>query len=172
MLPTLSPELKQAQQLAGTAQVFAIIALVIIVTTIAFDGGVPIGVALFDDSLDWREKTNRIGLLLVALLPAILFYESVNRLRLALQHYDKGEFFSAAASTRVAQAGDYAIEAMVAIILVVPNLTMWITHGGGGFDMELESATIGMLAFACFVAAVGRILTAATQLKAENDAFV
>lgn len=74
-------------------------------------------------------------------------------------------------SARVAQAGDFAIEAMVAVILVVPNLTMWITHRGG-FDMELESATIGMLAFACFVAAVGRILTAATQLKTENDAFV
>ncbi len=171
MLPTLSPELKQAQQLAGTARVFAVIALVIIVTTIAFDGGVPIGVALFDDTLDWREKVSRVGLLLVALLPALLFFEAVNRLRLALQHYDKGEFFSKDASMRVAQAGDFAIEGMVAVILVVPNLTMWITHGGG-FDMELESTTIGMLAFACFVAAVGRILTAATQLKAENDAFV
>ncbi|MDO9319912.1 MAG: DUF2975 domain-containing protein [Gammaproteobacteria bacterium] len=171
MLPTLSPELKQAQQLADTAQVFAVIALVVIVTTIAFDGGVPIGVALFDDTLDWREKTNRVGLLMVALLPALLFYEAVNRLRLALQHYDRGEFFSTEASARVAQAGDFAIEAMVAVILVVPNVTMWITHRGG-FDMELEPATIGMLAFACFVAAVGRILTAATQLKAENDAFV
>ncbi|MEK7259759.1 MAG: DUF2975 domain-containing protein [Pseudomonadota bacterium] len=171
MTPTLSPELKQAQQLAGTAQVFAVIALVIIVTSIAFDGGVPIGVALFDDTLDWREKVSRVGLLLVALLPALLFFEAVNRLRLALQHYDKGEFFSTDASMRVAQAGDFAIEGMVAVILVVPNLTMWITHGGG-FDMQLESTTIGMLAFACFVAAVGRILTAATQLKAENDAFV
>lgn len=171
MLPTLSPELRQAQQLAGTAQVFAVIALVVIVTTIAFDGGVPIGVALFDDALDWREKTSRIGLLMVALLPALLFYEAVNRLRLALHHYDRGEFFSADASARVAQAGDFAIEGMVAVILVVPNVTMWITHGGG-FDMELESATIGMLAFACFVAAAGRILTAATQFKAENDSFV
>ncbi|MES3007718.1 MAG: DUF2975 domain-containing protein [Pseudomonadota bacterium] len=169
--PTLSPELKQAQQLAATAQVFAIIALVVIVLTIAFDGGAPIGVALFDNALDWREKTSRISLLLISLLPAMLFYAAVNRLRLALQHYDKGEFFSAEASVRVAQAGDFAIEAMVAVILVVPNVTLWITHGGG-FDMELESETIGMLAFACFVAAVGRILTAATQLKAENDAFI
>lgn len=171
MLPTLSPELKQAQQLASTAQAFAAIALVIIVTTIVLDGGVPAAIALFDDTLDWREKGNRIGLLVVTLLPALLFYEAVNRLRLALQHYDKGEFFSAEASKRVAQAGDFAIEAMVAVILVVPNVTVWITQGGG-FDIELESSTIGMLAFACFVAAVGRILTAATQLKAENDAFV
>lgn len=43
MLPTLSPELKQAQQIAGTAQVFAIIALVAIGVTIAVDGGLPIG---------------------------------------------------------------------------------------------------------------------------------
>lgn len=99
MLPTLSPDLKQAQQLAAIAQTFAVIALVVIVTTIAFDGGVPIGVALFDDALDWREKTNRVGLLVVALLPALLFYESVNRLRLALQHYDRGEFFSAGGSS-------------------------------------------------------------------------
>ncbi len=171
MLPTLSLELKQAQQFAGTAQAFAIIALVIIVTTIVLDGGVPVAIALFDDALDWREKANRIGLLVVTLLPTLLFYEAVNRLRYALQHYSKGEFFSAEASTRVAQAGDFAIEAMVAVILIVPNVTMWISRGGG-FDIELEPETIGMLAFACFVAAVGRILSAATQLKAENDAFI
>lgn len=172
MLPTLPPELKQAQQIAGTAQVFAIIALVAIGVTIAVDGGLPIGVALFDTDMNWRQQISRISMIVITLIPAVLFYEAVNRLRLALQHYGNGEFFSSDASARVAQAGDLAIEAMVAVILIVPNLTLWIIERDGGFDMRLESETVGMLAFACFVAAVGRILTAATQLKAENDPFI
>lgn len=135
MLPALSLELKQAQQIAGAAQAFALIALVVIVTTIMLDGGGPVGVAFFNNVLVWREKANRIGLRVVAL------------------------------------AGDFAIKAIVAVSLIAPNVTMWMSRGGG-FDIALEPETIGMLAFACFVAAVGRILTAATQLKADNDAFI
>jgi hypothetical protein len=171
-MPAISSELKQAQQIAHTAQVFAIIALVGLVVTIVTKGGFNLAVILFNDDLGWRERVNQGGLILIALLPAFLFFEAVNRLREALSLYSDGEFFSATASSCVAQAGDYGIQAMIAMILVVPNLTMWISQGGGGFDIALEPNTIGMLAFTLFVAAVGRILTAAAQLKAENDAFV
>jgi hypothetical protein len=98
-------------------------------------------------------------------------YEAVNQLRYALQHYRDGEFFSATAASRVARAGDYATAAMLSMMLVVPNLLLWVAHSGG-FDVHIESEFIGMLAFALFVASVGRILAAATQLKSENDSFV
>jgi hypothetical protein len=171
MTKSLSPELKQAQQIAATAQVLAVIALVIITITIVFKVGGPITAALFGDAKPWREHVNTIGLVLIAMLPTFLFYESINQLRHALKLYGAGEFFSAAAASRVAQAGDYAIGAIVAMILVVPNLMLWVTKRGG-FEWRFESELIGMLAFALFVAVVGRILAAATQLKTENDSFV
>ncbi|MDP1931539.1 MAG: hypothetical protein Q8L60_08785 [Gammaproteobacteria bacterium] len=172
MIQTLSPDLQKAQQIAHAAQVCAIFALVGLVATIVSKGGFTLATTIFSDELDWRERVNQGGLILISLMPALLLFEAVNRLRGALKYYSAGEFFSTMASSRVAQAGDYGIQAMVAMILIVPNLTMWISEGGGGFDIALEPNTIGMLAFTLFVAAVGRILTAATQLKAENDAFV
>ena len=75
------------------------------------------------------------------------------------------------ASTCVAKSGDYAVEAMVAAMLIVPNLRLWISHEGG-FDIRIETEFIGMLAFAIFIAAVGRILAAATSLKQENESFI
>lgn len=164
-------ELQEAQKIAATAQVMAIIALVILTITIVFKVGGPITAALFGAAKPWREHVNTIGLVLIAMLPTFLFYESISRLRHALKLYGDGDFFSAAAASRVAQAGDYAIGAIIAMIFVVPNLTLWVSKRGG-FEWRLESEYIGMLAFALFIAVVGRILAAATQLKAENDSFV
>jgi hypothetical protein len=172
MIQTLSPDLQRARKIAHVAQVCAIVALVTLVATIIVKGGLPLGGILFNDELGWRERINRGGLILISLLPAVLFLEAANRLREALKHYIEGDFFSAAAASRVAKAGDLGVQAMVAMILIVPNLTLWVSTGGGGFAFKVEPDTIGMLAFTLFVAAVGRILAAATQLKAENDAFV
>jgi hypothetical protein len=171
MAKSVSPQLLEAQQIAATAQVLAVIALVVIAVSIVTTVGRPIAAALFGEAMPWREHVNAIGLVLIALLPTFLFYESVNQLRRALKLYGDGEFFSAAAASRVAQAGDYAIGAIAAMILVVPNLTLWVSKRGG-FEWRLESEHIGMLAFALFISVVGRILAAATQLKAENDSFV
>lgn len=171
MARTQFPELEEARQIAATAQVLAVMALVIIATTIVARLGLPLGAALFDASLPWRQLVHDIGLLSIALLPSFLFYAAVNQLRRALNLYSDGEFFSADAASRVAQAGDYAIGAMMVLMLVVPNATLWITEHGG-FDWQLESEYVGMLAFALFISAVGRILAAANRLKAENDSFV
>jgi hypothetical protein len=171
MARTLTPELKRAQEIAATARVLAVISLVIIASAIATRLGFRIGHALFDADTPWRQHVYDIGLISLSLLPSFLFYEAVNQLHQALKLYIDGEFFSAAAASRVAQAGDYAIGAMVALMLVVPNVTLWIKKLGG-FDVRIESEYIGMLAFALFVSAVGRILAAATQLKSENESFV
>ena len=171
MTRQLSQDLQRAQQIATTAQVFAVITLVAIGIHIAAKVGFPMGNALFSSDLPWREEVRKIGLILISLLPAFLFFEAVNQLRHALVLYRDGEFFNSAAAERVARAGDYAVGAMVATMLVVPNLTVWITKRGG-FDLNWESEMIGMLAFGLFVSAVGRVLTAATQIKAENDSFV
>jgi hypothetical protein len=167
----LTPELQRAQNIAATAHVLAIITLVVLAITIVIKGGVPIGAALFDDQKPWFERVHDVGLSLIALLPTFLFYEAVNQLRRALKRYRDGDFFSAAAASRVAQAGDFAIGAAAGIILIVPNVTLWLSRRGG-FDVNLESEFVGMLAFALFISVVGRILSAAAQLKTENDSFV
>jgi hypothetical protein len=171
MNKALPLSLQQAKQLASTAQVLAIIALIILGINIAAPLGRRVAVALFATDLDWREHFHAVGLVLISILPAMLFFEAVNQLRQALKLFSVGEFFTESVATRVQYAGHYAIGAMLASILVVPNLELWVNRRGG-FDWKLENEYIGMLAFALFVAAIGHIMAAATELKAENDSFV
>lgn len=171
MANLLEADLSKAQQQAKTAQVFALIALLMIGLTILLNTGLPAIRIVVDNSLTWQTRFTEIGLLAVQILPAILLCEAVNRLHLALKHYCEGDFFSKVASQRVAEAGDYALEAMIALIFIVPNLTQWIRHKGG-FDIRFEPEYFGMLAFALFISMVGRILSAATKLKEDNEGFV
>jgi len=164
-------KLDKAQSLAKSAQVFAVIALVIIGLTVLTTAVLPIFQLLLERDLPWTEIVNEAGLLLVQILPATLLYASINQLRYALETYSAGEFFGDAPSKHVAEAGDYAVEALVAVMLIVPNLTQWIQHNIG-FELRLEPEYIGMLAFAIFIAVVGRILSAAAYLQQENESFV
>lgn len=66
---------------------------------------------------------------------------------------------------------EYAVEGMIGVILVVPLLTSRISRHRS-FDINFEPEAIGMLAVAFFISAIGHILSAATQLKTENEAFV
>lgn len=167
----LDSDLNKAQQLAKTAHAFALIALLMIGLAILFKVGLPAIRIVLDAALPWRSRITEIGLLAVQSLPAILLCEAIHRLQMALKHYGEGDFFNRVASQHVAQAGDYALQAIVALILIVPNLTQWIRHNGG-FDIRLEPEYLGMLAFAVFIAMVGRILSAAATLKEDNEGFV
>ncbi|MDO8909901.1 MAG: hypothetical protein Q7W55_15555 [Pseudohongiella sp.] len=164
-------ELKHAQNLATTAQTLAIIAMVTLIVAIVARGGTVIAGNLFSSETTWRDGIQNIGLVLIELLPAFLFIEAINHLRRALTKFGSGEFFRSDVSQHVAEAGSFAIYAMLALMVITPNLTLWVSHQGG-FDVRIEPEYIGMLAFAVFVCAVGKILSAATDIKSENDAFV
>ena len=171
MADLIDGDLNKAQQLAKTAQVFAVIALFMIGISILLNSGLPaLGIGL-DGELTWRMKVNEIGLIAVQILPAVWLCEAINRMNMALKHYCEGDFFNKIASQRVAESGEYAAMAMLAFILIVPNLTQWIRHNGG-FEMRVEPEYLGMLAFAIFIVMVGRILSAATTLKEDNEGFV
>lgn len=171
MITPLDLDLSKAQQLAKTAQGFALLALLMIGLSILLNTGIPALRVLADDAMNWRSRVTEIGLMMVQILPAILLLEAVNRLHLALKFYCEGDFFSKKASERVAEAGDYALQAMIALILIVPNLIQWIRHHGG-FEIRFEPEYFGMLAFALFIAMVGRILSAAATLKEDNEGFI
>lgn len=171
MANPIDTDLNKAQQLAKTTQIVALLALLMIGLTILLDTGLPAIRIVMDSAVPWRTRVTEIGLLAVQNVPALLLLEAVNRLHLALKHYCEGDFFSLVASQRVAEAGDYALQAMLALILIVPNLTQWIRHHGG-FEIRFEPEYFGMLAFALFISMVGRILSAATTIKADNEGFV
>ena len=166
-----SSDLREAKHLASTAHVLAIVTLIGLGIYIAVRVGFPVGNALFNSTITWGQAIHNIGLILVSLLPAGLFYEALNELRRALHLYRGGEFFSSLASSHVAKAGNYAVAATISAMLIVPNLTLWI-EGNGGAHTRIEPELIGLLTLALFVSVVGRVLAAASQLKTENDSFV
>ena len=171
MANLMDSDLNKAQQLAKTAQIFAHIALFMIGISILLNTGLPAMRIVLDQALTWRIRVNEIGILAVQILPTVLLCEAINRLNKALKHYCEGDFFNKTASLRVAEAGEYAAHAMLALILIVPNLTQWIRHNGG-FEIRVEPEYLGMLAFAFFIVMVGRILSAAATLKEDNEGFV
>ncbi len=164
-------DLEKARQLAGTAQLCAIAALVVIAVSIAHTLGSPLWELVFESDSSRREQLRYLSVLLLGALPAILLFEAVQQLSRALKHYENGEFFGREAPQRVARAGDLAVQAMLAAMVVVPTLTRWL-DARGGFDLRLEPEYIGMLAFALFIGLAGRILQAAAGLKDDNDAFI
>jgi hypothetical protein len=166
-----SDPLKTAQDLAVTAQTLAVVALVTLTMAIIGKGGFAIANNLFADEITWRESIHNIGVTLIQLVPALLFFEATNKLRKALSTFSQGEFFSQNAAHHVAEAGITAIYAMVAVMVITPNLLAWVDKQGG-FIVVIEPEYLGMLAFALFVCLVGKILVVATALKSENDAFV
>ena len=171
MANLIDGDLDKAQQLAKTAQVFALIALFMIGLSILLNSGLTALDIVLNEEMSWRTKVNEVGLIAVQILPAVWLCEAINRMNMALKHYCEGDFFNKIASQRVAESGEYAAMAMLAFILIVPNLTQWIRHNGG-FEMRVEPEYLGMLAFAIFIVMVGRILSAAAILKEDNEGFV
>lgn len=171
MTITSPSDLNKAQQLAGTAQGFAITAMVLIGISIAGQIIAPALELLGSGTLLSLSGLQRLSLLLLEAVPAMLLFEAVKHLSKALQHFGKGEFFGHLAPAFIARAGDLALQAMIAAMLAVPVLSRWIS-GRGGFDLRMEPEFVGMLSFALFISLTGRILSAAASLKEENDAFV
>lgn len=167
----IQSDLSRAQQLAVTAHSFAITALIAIVLTVAGKTLMSLLDLLPQDGQEPQEWMTGVSVLLIQLLPTVLLWQAVNSLRHALARYSRGDFFSHEASLQVAAAGKSGLQAMIAFILIVPNLVAWLQYRGG-FTIRIENETLGLLAFTLFVSAVGRILSAATRLKEENEAFI
>ena len=171
MEKTLPADFHKAQQLAGTAQTFAIAGLVLLGISIAFQVFTPALELLGSGALTSRQGVENLSLLLLEAVPAMFLFKAVKHLSKALEFYERGEFFGREAPACIARAGDQALKAMIAAMLVVPMLSLWI-RARGGFDFRIEPEFVGMLTFALFISLTGRILSAAASLKEENDAFI
>lgn len=170
--------LERAQKLAGGAATFAVIAAITIV--IGAVGREVVAPAA--EVLRSREVTpdlngvfaliNAVGVFWVLALPSFILAGALLDLSRVLEEYGKGQFFTLRASAGVRKAGEAAIWALAFKIVISPTLYGWITQEGRGFIWNFEPFDLGLVAFAAFVMVLGRVLEAASALKAENDEIV
>lgn len=164
--------LDRATQAAGTAQGLALAAFIVITVTLAINFGAASlsRLAAMPDATV-IEHAAALLTIWVSILPAIFFMSALERLRIALKEYARGEFFSPRSARAVRRAGEEALLAMAAKIAIVPTILGWIDHGAP-FAIHFELTDLALVAFVFFVAAVGRVLDLAVAIKAENDQIV
>jgi hypothetical protein len=107
-----------------------------------------------------------------AALPLFLFADAMAALRRALREYGEGHFFSGTAGAAVSRAGAIVLVAMAFKIALTPTIQASIEMASFALRFDFDLFDLGLLAFALFVSAVGRVLDAAAAIKAENDQII
>ncbi|MGQ0531451.1 MAG: DUF2975 domain-containing protein [Caulobacteraceae bacterium] len=170
--------LVRAQKLAGVAATVAVVsAILIAIGAVASNVVAPAAEALRSQevTLDWRGALNlvrAVGAFVVLAVPSFLLAGALLDLSSVLDEYGKGRFFTLKASAGVRKAAESALWALAFKVLISPTIFSWITHEGRGFIWHLEPFDLGLIAFAAFVAVLGRVLEAAARIKQENDEIV
>jgi hypothetical protein len=108
---------------------------------------------------------------MILALPIILFIDALGQMRKALSEYEQGRFFSKESARAVRRAGEDGLLALAAHIVISPTVHGWVTEGPG-FKVNFEFFYLGLIAFAIFITAIGRVLHAAAAIKAEHDQIV
>lgn len=165
--------LDRAQQLAGATATIAVIAAILI--TIGAVANVVAPAMRAEVRADWRgalDILRAVGGFVVLAMPSFLLAGALLDLSRVLDEYGKGQFFTLRASAGVRKAGESALWALAAKIVISPTLYSWITHEGRGFIWHMEPFDLGLIAFAAFVMVLGRVLEAAARIKEENDQIV
>lgn len=170
--------LQRAQQLAGGAATLAVVgAILIALGAIAREIVAPGAAALRSTVVtpDWEGALaiiRTVGAFIVLALPSLLLAGALLDLSKVLDEYGKGQFFTLRASAGVRKAAEGALWALGFKIVASPTLHSWITQEGRGFIWRMEPFDLGLVAFAAFVAVLGRVLEAAARIKQENDEIV
>lgn len=165
--------LERAQKAASFAQMLALVAVILILTSLAARYGA-MSLAALSEIRDFTllEQINAILRVWVTVLPPLLFVGALLELRKALQEYEKGEFLSPRSAKAVRRAGEEAAVALLVQMIVVPSVLHWMDEHGGPPVLRAEFSDWAMLAFVVGVAAIGRVLAIAADVKAENDEIV
>lgn len=169
--------LQRAQQLAGGAAVAAVVGAVLIALGAVADGASPALEALqrqvvTPDLHGVLNAINAFAQFWVLALPSFLLAGALLDLSKVLDEYGKGQFFSLKASAGVRKAAEGALWALGFKVVGSPTIYSWITQEGRGFIWHFEPFDLGLMAFAAFVAVLGRVLEAAARIKSENDEIV
>lgn len=169
--------LQRAQQLAGGAATAAIVGAILIVL-----GAVAQNLSPALEALRTHEVTFTLAGILdlvnafvrfwVLALPSFLLAWALTDLSKVLDEYGKGHFFTLKASSGIRKAAEGALWALGFKVVGSPTIYSWITQEGRGFIWHFEPFDLGLIAFAAFVAVLGRVLEAAARIKEENDEIV
>jgi hypothetical protein len=178
MSESAAAPLERAQKLAESAGIVALIAAgLIVLGAVGHEAGGPALTTLRNtvvtpDIAGALNLFRAVAAFSVLALPSFLLAAALVDLSRVLDEYGKGRFFTLKASAGVRKAGEGALWALAAKILISPTVFSWITHEGRGFIWHFESFDLGLIAFAAFVMVLGRVLEAAARIKAENDQIV
>jgi len=170
--------LERAQKLAGGAATVAVVGAISRPTAPKTSRiAPPAAEALRSGEVtpDWPGALNlfrAVGVSIVLALPSFILAGALLDLSKVLDEYGKGQFFTLRASAGVRKAAEGALWALGFKIVGSPTIYSWITHEGRGFIWSMEPFDFGLIAFAAFVAVLGRVLEAAATIKQENDEIV
>lgn len=169
--------LSPVKGLAATASAFAVVATVLLLITVIWAHGIkPCLEALRTMRTEpapgpfWWIQV--VGPQLILALPSFLFMDALGAMRRGLDAYAAGHFFTDAPGRALARAGDTAVAAIVAHVVVSPTVYSWVVGESRGIRLDYDIAYIGVFAFAICVSCVGRVLVSAAAIKAENDQIV
>jgi len=162
--------LERARATAATAHAWALAALVLLAWWFVDDLLIPGTRVLQDASLSWQQQVDGIGKHSLGVLPIVLAYCAVHRMRAALRGFADGDFFAPEPARAVAAAGEYALGGVIAVVIVVPVLSSWVF--AEPFDLDIQPLYVGLGVFAGFVSAVGHILRVAADLQADSDSII
>jgi hypothetical protein len=105
-------------------------------------------------------------------LPLFLFADALGSLRRAFNEYAAGRVFSEKAGAAVSRAGQIALVAMVFKVATSPTIQASIEAAAVTPRFDFQVVDLAIIAFALFVAAVGRVLDAAAAAKTGNDQII
>lgn len=168
----------RAQKLATTASTVATIAAIIIgIAAVTDTLAAPAleALARTEARWDWASVGDLVRAILMHLilaLPSFLMAGALYELAHVLNAYAEGRFFTLDASKALRKAGESALWAMAFKIVASPTIHSWVSQESRGFIWTFESFDLGLIAFAAAVMVLGRVLEAATAIKAENDEIV
>lgn len=164
----------QARRTAETAEWLATAAVIVLLINVAAGFGLASlrGLRELEGTPALLEQINTVLRVWIWALPPLLFVAAIDYLRKALREFSQGRFFSPASARAVRFAGEYAVFAVIAGIVIAPTLDAWTGGAHRGIVWKLEQVDIAMITFAVFVSAIGRILDLAVAIKAENDEIV
>lgn len=170
--------LARAQKLAGGAATVAVIGAILIAIGTVASAAVPPAVEALrsgDVTPDLEGALNfirAVGAFLLLAVPGLLLAGALLDLSRVLDEYGAGRFFTLKASAGVRKAAESALWALAFKVLISPTVFNWITQEGRGFTWGFEPFDLGLMAFAAFVAVLGRVLEAAARIKEENEQIV
>jgi len=171
-----SASLESARGVAATSRTLAMIAIVLILINVVWIHGIGASIRALAE-LDHEPMLGPFWIFgaiapqFLLALPSFLLIGALEKLRDALKEYEEGRAFSLASAHAVRLSGQYAAWALVTKVAFAPVFKS-ILEGRYRWEINYETTDLAWFAFALFVFALGRVLEAASALKAENDQIV